>query len=116
MPLPRTVLTAPSVERWNPPQTDAGAFGPLARSQMNESPLAVCFPRDDGEFAARVQTLLEGSHPEWPFAAAVQALLREAYPLAVISPRHELAGRDGRRVWHAFRDFSTVLDVEGDTS
>jgi hypothetical protein len=83
---------------------------------MNEAPLAVCFPRDDGEFAARVQTFLEGSHPAWPLAAAAHPLPREPYPLAVISPRHELAGRDGRRVWHAFRDFSTVLNVDGDTS
>ena len=80
---------------------------------MSESPLALCFPRDDGEFAARVQTLLDGSRSEWPFAAAVQALLRETYPLAVISPRHEPAGV---RVWKAFRDGSTVPDVDGDTS
>jgi hypothetical protein len=83
---------------------------------MNDTPLAVCFPCDDREFAARVQTLLGGSHPEWPFAAVVQALLRETYPLTVICPRHELAAVDGRRVWHAFRDFSTVLDVDGDPS
>ena len=80
---------------------------------MNESPLAVCFPRDDAEFAAGVQTLREGSRCEWPFAAAVQALLRETYPLAVISPRHEPAGV---RVWYAFRDFATVPSVDGDTS
>lgn len=116
MPLPRTVPTTLSVERSTPPRTHAGAFGRLARSEMNELPLAVCFPRDDGEFAARVQTLLDGSHSEWPFAAAVQALLRETYPLAVISPRHELAALDGGRVWYAFRDFSTVLNVDGDTS
>ncbi len=116
MPLPRTELTALGGERSSPHRTDSDAFGCSAGSEMHESPLAVCFPRDDGEFAARVRTLLEGSHPEWPFAAAVQALLRETYPLAVISPRHELATLDGRRVWHAFRDFSTVLDVDGDTS
>ena len=80
---------------------------------MNQSPLAVCFPREDGEFAVRVQTLLDGSQSEWPFAAAVQALLRETYPLAVISPRHEPAGA---RVWYAFRDGSAVLDIDGDTS
>ena len=51
MPLPRTVLTALSVERSSPPRTDVGAFGRLARSKMNELPLAVCFPRDDGEFS-----------------------------------------------------------------
>ena len=83
---------------------------------MNELPLAVCFPRDDPGFAECVQTLLDGSPSEWPFAAAVQALLRETYPLAVISPRHELTALDGRRVWYAFRDFSAVPNVEGDTS
>jgi hypothetical protein len=83
---------------------------------MNESPVALCFPRDDGEFAARVQTLLEGSHPEWPFAVAVKALPRETDALAVISPRRELAALDGRRMWHAFRDCSTVLTVDGDAS
>jgi hypothetical protein len=83
---------------------------------MNDTPLAVCFPRDDREFAARVRTLLGGSPAEWPFAAAVQALLRETYPLDVISPRHELAALDGAQVWYSFRDFSTVLDVDGDPS
>ena len=72
----------------------------------------MCFPHEDGEFAARVQTLLDGSHAEWPFAAAVQALLRETYPLVVISPRHEPAGT---RVWYAFRDGSAVPDTDGDT-
>ena len=83
---------------------------------MNVSPLAVCFPRDDGEFAARVQTLLDVSHREWPFAAAVQAILRETYPLAVVSPRHELAAFDGAGVWYVFRDFSTLPSIDGDTS
>jgi hypothetical protein len=110
------VLTALSVERSSSPETVAGAFERLARSEMNELPLAVCFPRDDGEFAARVQTLLAGSHPEWPFAAAVQALLRETYPLAVVSPRHELGALDGRPVLYAFRDFLTAPDDYGDTS
>ena len=92
-----------------------GAFGRLAWSRVNEVPRAVCFPRDDREFAERVQMLFEGSHPERPFAAAVQALLRETYPLAVISPRHELAALDGRKMWYAFRDGSAVPDVDGDT-
>ena len=83
---------------------------------MKGSTLAVCFPRDDGEFAARVQALLDGSHSEWPFAAAVQALLRETYPLAVISPRHELAALDGAGMLYAFRDFSALPSADGDTS
>ena len=83
---------------------------------MNESPLAVCFPRDDGEFVTRVQTLLDGSRSEWPFAAAVQALLRETYPQAVVSPRHELAALDSARVWYVFRDPATEPNVDGDIS
>ena len=116
MPLPRIEPTALSVERSSPPGTDAGAVGRLARSHVSELPLAVCFPRDDSRFAERVQTLFESSHAGRPFAAAVQALLRETYPLAVISPRHELAALDGWRVWYAFRDFSAVPNADGDTS
>lgn len=83
---------------------------------MNELPLAVCFPRDDQRFAERVQILFDGSDPARPFAAAVQALLRETYPLAVISPRHELAALDGGRVWYAFRDGSAVPRVDREAS
>ena len=43
-------------------------------------------------------------------------VLRETYPLAVISPRHELAAVDGRRVWYAFRDGSAVPALDGATS
>jgi hypothetical protein len=123
LPLPRTVLPALSVERSSPPGTDPGACGRLTRSQMNESLsqmnesfVAVCFPRDDPGFAERVQILFEGSHSERPFEAAVQALLRETYPLAVITPRHGLAALDGRRVWYAFRDGSAIPNGKGDTS
>lgn len=83
---------------------------------MNELPLAVCFPRDDPGFAERVQILLDGPHAERPFAAAVQALLRETYPLAVISPRHELADVGGGRVWYVFRDGSAVPTLDRETS
>ena len=86
------------------------------KGQVNELLVAVCFPRDDPGFAERVQILFEGSHSERPFAAAVQALLRETYPLAVISPRHEFAALDGRRVWYAFRDGSAMPNIDGDTS
>jgi len=67
-------------------------------------PRAVCFPRDDEAFAARVQICLDGSNGDGPFPAAIQALLRETYPLAVVAPRHDLAALDGARVWYAFRD------------
>ena len=84
---------------------------------MNKLPLAVCFPRDDPGFAERVQILFDVADSEdRPFAAAVQALLRETYPLAVISPRHELAALDGELVWYAFRDGSAVPTVDRDTS
>ena len=79
---------------------------------MNELPLAVCFPRDDPAFAERVHFLFDGFPSEQPFAAAVQALLRETYPLAVISPRHELAALDSGRVWYAFRDGSAVPNLD----
>lgn len=114
--LPRTVLTALSVERPRPPRADPGAPGSVAGSQTRGMPVAVCFPRDDPRFAERVQTLLDGSTSEGPFEAAVQALLREIYPLAVISPRHELAALDGARVWYAFRDGSMVPASDEDTS
>ena len=115
MSLLRTALTAPSVEPSRPPGTEAGAFARFARRQVSELPLAVCFPRDDTGFAERVQILFDGPYAEPPFAAAVQALLRESYPLAVISPRHELAALDGGLVWYAFRYGSVVPVIDGET-
>ena len=116
MPPPRTVLTTPSIERSSPPGTDAGAYGRLPPSPVNELPLALCFPRDDHGFAERVQILFDGSYAERPFAVAIQVLLRETYPLAVISPRHELASLDRELVWYAFRDGSAVPNVDRETS
>jgi hypothetical protein len=79
---------------------------------VDESPLVVCFPRDDPGFVERVRALFDGSHSDRPFAAAVQALLRESYPLAVISPRHELADLDGCRVYYVFRDGSLTPHLD----
>lgn len=93
-----------------------GEIRGLRRGQMNESPRAICIPRNDPGFAERVRSLLDGSHSEEPVAAAVQALLRETYPLALISPRHRLAALDGARVWYAFRDGSAVPKVDGQAS
>jgi len=76
----------------------------------------VCFPRDDETFAIYVQTCLDGSNGEGPFPAAIQALLRETYPLAVIATRHYLAALDGAQVWYAFRDGAMVAPVETDSS
>ena len=74
MPLPGTALTALSVEPTSPPGAAAGASGRLARSQMDELPLAVC------------------------------------------SPRRELAALDGGRVGYAFSGGSAVPNVDGETS
>ena len=82
---------------------------------MTEMPRPVCFPHDDPAFAEQVHRCLDGCQGDGPFPAAVQALLRETYPLAVISPRHELAAGDGRRVWYAFRDGSIVPVADGET-
>jgi hypothetical protein len=76
----------------------------------------LCFPSDDDIFATYVQTCLDGSNGEGPFPAAIQALLRETYPLAVIAPRHDLAALDGAQVWYAFRDGSMVAPVDTDSS
>lgn len=83
---------------------------------MSEAPMAVCFPRDDSEFAEHVRLLVADSQDERPFAAAIQALLRETYPLAVISQRQGFAALDGGRVWYAYRDGSLVPNVVRETS
>jgi hypothetical protein len=38
--------------------------------------------------------------------AAIEAMLRETYPLAVIWPRQAMASIDGLRVWYVYRDGS----------
>ena len=115
MSLPQTVLTAMGVGRSSRPASDADAIARVARSQESEWPRAACFPRDDLAFAERVQVLFDGGHAEQPFVAAVQALLRETYPLAVISPRHELAALDRGSVWYVFRDGSALPSVDRET-
>jgi hypothetical protein len=75
---------------------------------MAEAVRAVCFPRDDHEFSARVQQLVGLPLAGEPLLAAVEALLREIYPLARVSPRHPVAALDGLTVWYVFRD-GTVL-------
>lgn len=85
-------------------------------SEVSEMPQVECFPPDDHGFAERVGVLIAGPSPDGPFAAGIQALLRETYPLARISPRHELGSLDVRLVWYAFRDGSVVPVADGDTS
>jgi hypothetical protein len=80
---------------------------------------AVCFPLDDDGFVVRVQQLVRlvdhvdrvagtfqeaPAHGE-PLQAAMEALLRETYPLAVVAPREARpASADGDRVWEVYRD------------
>ena len=72
---------------------------------MTEAVSAICFPDDDASFAGRVRTLLtDGSLPGEPMRAVVEALLRDSYPLAVVSVRHSFAALDQRRVWYVYRD------------
>lgn len=115
MSLPRTRLSTLSVggprPAGPPPQAPTSEQPPLT-----ERTRALCFPRDDARFAERVEGLVDAAGPDGPIAAAVLALLREEYPLAVISPRHDLAAIDARRVWYAFRDGSLVPIIDGDTS
>jgi len=83
-------------------------------SITTEGVRTVCFPHDDALFASSVQDLIEASRPDEPLQAAVQALLRKSYPMAVVSPRHALAALDGDRVWYAFRDGSLMPVFEGE--
>lgn len=71
---------------------------------MADEVRAVCFPREDGAFAAHVQRLVEAVTDDEPVWAAVEALLRESYPLAVISPRLGMATVDRVVVWYVYRD------------
>ena len=75
---------------------------------------AVCFPHDDDVFVAHVEQLIDVLGE--PMTAAVEALLREQYPLAVVSPRHQVASVDGGRVWYVFRDGAILPAVIGHAS
>lgn len=65
---------------------------------------AICFPEDDAVFVSQVRQLVRATDADMPLHAAVEALLRESYPLAVISPRQSMAAVDGAEVWYVFRD------------
>jgi len=75
---------------------------------------AFCFPRDDHDFAVQVERLVRES-PEEPFEAAVEAMLRGTYPLAVIAPRQAMAAVDGQRVWYVYRDGAYATHDDGGT-
>ncbi len=82
---------------------------------MTEGVRAICFPHDDDGFCMRVQQLVQGSSSEQsPLYAAVEVMLRETYPLAVISPRQAMASADGRRIWYVYRDGAYVAHPEAD--
>lgn len=75
----------------------------------------VCFPEDDvvfvgevGRIVGEVRRLVTSMAVDAPIVAAVEALLRESYPLAVVSPRQSMATVDGADVWYVFRDGGVV--------
>jgi hypothetical protein len=65
---------------------------------------AICFPRVDLTFDTHVRELLEAVPDRAPLWAAVEATLRETYPLALISPRMGFAALDAEMVWYVYRD------------
>jgi hypothetical protein len=71
---------------------------------MTEEVRAVCFPTDDVAFVSHVQRLLQDVPDRAPLWAAVEATLRETYPLALISPRMGIAALDIEKVWYVYRD------------
>lgn len=71
---------------------------------MNGEVRAVCFPPDDDTFVAHVQRLVQAPISVEPLQAAIESLLRETYPLAVIAPRQAMASVDGQRTWYVYRD------------
>jgi len=75
----------------------------------------VCFPRDDDAFVEQVRELVGIARKDAPLQAAIEALLRETYPLAVIHPRQSIAAFDGAVVWYVFRD-GGVTGPSGDLS
>lgn len=80
---------------------------------MPEEVRAICFPRDDPEFLVRVEQLIVASAGD-PVQAAMEATLRESYPLAVISPRQRMASTDGQRRWYVYRDGGYTSHEEAD--
>ena len=77
---------------------------------VTEEVRAVCFPHDDEAFVGRVRELVQTKRDTSTdrMQAAIEALLRETYPLAVIWPRQAMAAIDGLRVWYVYRDGSVL--------
>ena len=75
---------------------------------MAEPVRAVCFPGDDPAFVHRVEDLVAGTNNSEPIRAAIEALLRETYPLALVIPRMPLGALERSSVWYVYRDGSIV--------
>jgi len=71
---------------------------------MTDKVRAVCFPRVDATFDSHVRALLGAVPDQEPLWAAIEATLRETYPLAIISPRMGFAALDTDKVWYVYRD------------
>jgi hypothetical protein len=83
---------------------------------MTDSVRAICFPRDDDAFVARVQFLIGAqAPPDERLRAAIEATLRESYPLAVVSARHALATLDGHPTWYVYRDGTALAHAQGES-
>ena len=64
-----------------------------------EKPTIIRNPADDAQFQAAVEAAMAGTVSG---SAALQEILRRAYPNAIVRPR-ELAGERGL-VWYVYRD------------
>ena len=72
---------------------------------MTEEVRAVCFPREDEVFVDHVRSLMgAATSPDEPLRAAIEATLRDSYPLAVVAARHPFAALDDRPTWYVYRD------------
>lgn len=75
---------------------------------MTEPVSTLGFPEEDIEFARHVGDLVQTAPVAGFVEAAVEAMLRETYALAVISRRAAIAAVDAKDVWYFFRDGSVV--------
>jgi hypothetical protein len=75
---------------------------------LTQTVRAFCFPNDDVAFVRLVHEAVGWHADREPFDAAVEAMLRETYPLVVVSARAPMAAVDGRTVVYVFRDGRVV--------
>lgn len=69
---------------------------------------AICFPYDDSAFVGRAHEAVQSVESDEPLEAAIQALLRTTYPLAVVKQRLSIADIEGATVLYIFRDGRVV--------